>query len=443
MKMEIQKSLKTLQANVRAEGKSIASVGRSGEIPERLVTPEAGGLNVGIGVSREIRQLVSALLEDEHYEHLGDTADAAVWDFVCDCAINRSTDHVRGFIQAHRRELTTYVIQFAVDHLGTTVPQTVDGVEFLALPDENTDDGKHLRRDNATGCVAQVAVTGTDPHRATERGRERVRHTLAVLRVSFANAERGFHANQLRFRLGQMYIIDQGHGFSRHKDAAFPITFDRPMKEALPNLAVISIPFDGKTDIQKRLALAVSWLDAAHMDASPIHRVGFLFTALEAMLGDQSEGLKAPALVFYRTALGHAVKGMFPDPYRLYFLYEQVRSYATHGEAAEVTDDDVSYLDWNIRETMFELVAFCAERNLTKRSQVRRELLKDGVDQLTLDFLQSNGPREWWDGWTPGPKPAKDRREKQLSAEVETLKAKVEELERQLAEVSPPATPQD
>jgi len=311
------------------------------------------------------------------------------------------------------------------------------------LPDESTDDGKHLRRDEATGCVAQVAVTGTDPHRATERGRERVRHTLAVLRVSFANAERGFHPNQLRFRLGQMYIIDQGHGFSLQKDAAFPITFDKPMKDALPNLEIIPIPFDGKTDIQKRLALAVSWIAAAHMDASPIHRVGFLFTALEAMLDDQSEGLKAPALVFYRTALGHAVKGMFPDPYRLYYLYDQVRSYATHGEATEVTDDDVSYLDWNIRETMFELVSFCNERNLTKRSQVRRELLKDGVDELTLDFLRSNGPHDWWNSWTPGPKPAKDQREKQLNTEVEALKAEVRELQRQLAELQPAIQPED
>lgn len=335
------------------------------------------------------------------------------------------------------------MIQFAVDHLGTTVPQVVGDVEFLALPDESTDDGKHLRRDEATGCVAQVRVTGTDPQRATERGRDRVRHALAVLRVSFAKAERGFHPNQLRFRLGQMYIIDQGHGFSRQRNAAFPITFDRPMKKALPNLEIISIPFDGKTDIQKRLALAVSWIDAAHMDASPIHRVGFLFTALEAMLGDQSEGLKAPALVFYRTALGHAVKGMFPDPYRLYYLYDQVCSYTTHGEAAEVTDDDVSYLDWNIRETMFELVSFCNEHNLTKRSQVRRELLKGGVDQLTLDFLRSNGPSEWWADWTPGPKPAKGQREQELAAEVETLKAEVAELQRQLTELQPASRLED
>jgi len=87
---------------------------------------------------------------------------------------------------------------------------------------------------------------------------------------------------------------------------------------------------------------------------------------------------------------------------------------------------------------MFELVSFCASRNLSKRSQVRRELLKDGADQLALDFLRSNGPEEWWGNWSPGPKPAKAQRENQLAAEVEALKTEVDGLKRQLAELRQP-----
>jgi hypothetical protein len=150
------------------------------------------------------------------------------------------------------------------------------------------------------------------------------------------------------------------------------------------------------------------------------------------MLGDSAEGLKALALVFYRTALGHLVHGHFPDPNQLYYLYDRVRSYAAHGEAMpDVTEDEISSLNWNIRETLNLLVSFCSKHRLTSRTQVRRALIADGVDQLTLDYLREFGPKEWWGEWSPGPKPAKDLREQELAAKVMVLEAELSELRAQ------------
>ena len=58
----------------------------------------------------------------------------------------------------------------------------------------------------------------------------------------------------------------------------------------------------------------------------------YLFFALEAMLGDKSEGLKAPALAVRRAIRGLVTRDGFIHPARTYLLYDEVRSAAVHGE---------------------------------------------------------------------------------------------------------------
>lgn len=57
----------------------------------------------------------------------------------------------------------------------------------------------------------------------------------------------------------------------------------------------------------------------------------FCFFALEALLGDKSDGLKAHALAFRRALLGSVVRGHFAHPNRLALLYDKVRPAAVHG----------------------------------------------------------------------------------------------------------------
>jgi len=437
MATDLKKLLKSLQHEVRAERAINGPYGRSGKVPDGLATKEAAWLRVGPGIARLIGLLDVALRKDERYEHLGGEGDAAVWEYVCKCALDRRTDHVKAFMDDHGRGSRAFVVDFAVGHLTVSGPEPVGDVLFLPLPDEATEGGKHLRLDPAAGCMARVTVTGTSSARATERGRERARHATSLLRVSLATL-RVLRTEQLRFQLGQMYLIEERGGFQRRPDAVYGIDFGQPIAETFPTYLQLAIPYADGTEIQNRLALAVSWIDAAYLDASPVHRVGFLFTALEAMLGDNSEGLKAPSLVFYRTALGHVVRGNFPDPNQLYRLYESVRSHATHGETTpEVTEDDISFLNWSIQDTLVDLLTFCRERHLTTRAAVRRELLKDGVDQLTLDYLRANGPTEWWEQWSPAPKPQKTHGEAALAAEVAALQQELTDLKAELARLQP------
>ncbi|WP_194920876.1 hypothetical protein [Catenulispora rubra] len=431
MARELAGLLRTLQHEVRSKGDPSSPHGRGGKIPTHLATAEASWLQVDRDAAQLIDQLVAALLDDEHFEYLAGKADATVWEFTCKCALDRRTDHVKTFMRDHRRDLESFTVQFSVDHLTVASPELVGDVVLLPLPDASTREGQHLRHDSAAGCMAQLEVTGTNSIRAIERGRERARHALSLLRLSLADMN-ALNQKQLRFRLGEMYLTEGYEGFSRHSDVAYGMDFPKPIIEVFPTFRPLDIPFNNGTEIETRIGLALSWIDAAYMDASPIHRIGFLFTALEAILGDSSEGLKAPALVFYRTALGHIVRGHFPDPNRLYYLYDRVRSYATHGEPTpDVSEDDVSYLNWNIRETLLDLVSFSRERNLTSRKKVRQELLRDGVDQLTLDFLRSHGPQEWWGEWSPGPPQRKSQREQELAAKVESLETELDMLKEQ------------
>lgn len=57
----------------------------------------------------------------------------------------------------------------------------------------------------------------------------------------------------------------------------------------------------------------------------------FQFFALEAILGDKAEGLRALGPAFRRTTLGHLVSGHWTGPENIYYQYDKVRSAAVHG----------------------------------------------------------------------------------------------------------------
>src|SRR5260221_1788361 len=74
----------------------------------------------------------------------------------------------------------------------------------------------------------------------------------------------------------------------------------------------------------------------------PLVQLLYLFFALEALLGDKAEGLKAPLLAYRRAILGEAAGHGFTHPSVTFVLYEDVRSAAVHGgEVPEGTDEVV------------------------------------------------------------------------------------------------------
>jgi Zn-dependent alcohol dehydrogenase len=50
----------------------------------------------------------------------------------------------------------------------------------------------------------------------------------------------------------------------------------------------------GRNDVERRANTALRWFEQAQLAGDPLMEVLFCFTALEAILGDTSEGLKAP-----------------------------------------------------------------------------------------------------------------------------------------------------
>lgn len=101
----------------------------------------------------------------------------------------------------------------------------------------------------------------------------------------------------------------------------------------------------------------------------------FLFTALEAILGDRSKGIKSDHLAIHRAALSESLGEGFSPPGQALTLYERVRSMAIHGEEpAVVPREDAESFEWDVRRAINEYLRFTKESNLTKRKQVRVEL---------------------------------------------------------------------
>jgi len=80
------------------------------------------------------------------------------------------------------------------------------------------------------------------------------------------------------------------------------------------------------TDVEKKADLALRWMERAWLAGEPLVGLLFLFFALEALLGDKSEGLKAHLLAFRQMMLSHILTGGFSHPNETWFLYEKVRS---------------------------------------------------------------------------------------------------------------------
>jgi len=79
----------------------------------------------------------------------------------------------------------------------------------------------------------------------------------------------------------------------------------------------------------------------------------YRFFALEALLGDKSEGLKAHGLAFREMMLSRIVSGGFRHPNATFFFYDQIRSAAVHGEEdPAVAQADAAGFEWAARDAL-------------------------------------------------------------------------------------------
>src|SRR5260221_6132698 len=91
----------------------------------------------------------------------------------------------------------------------------------------------------------------------------------------------------------------------------------------------------------------------------PLVQLLYLFFALEALLGDKAEGLKAPVLAYRQAMLGESAGHGFTHPNVTFVLYEDVRSAAVHGgEVPEVTDEVVKNFAADVRLALNEYLTY-------------------------------------------------------------------------------------
>jgi hypothetical protein len=394
----VEPALTDLQNLVRRPPPAGAFPVASGKLPDDLQSEKAKA----IGLLREEHDALACvrelLAEDLRFEHLKeDRAEEATWRFVC-LAHVREGDHVADFVAAYAREPMDRTCFLPLELLTVTEETEIFGVRLVPLEAASPPDmlfGPPLT-EQARSVVA-VPAHGTNYTRMGLRAREVAEHALRLLRATLRE-HRWIPDNQLRFRLGtSVWFDDQVSGWTAAADQGWELTLDDGLLRLATSQPLSTLPTVPTTDVERRADLALRWYDRAHFVTDPIDKLLYLFFALESILGDKSEGLKAPALAVRRAMLGLLTTGHFTHPARTYLLYDQVRSAAVHGEEVpEVGAREVSSFAWDVRIAINEFLQFAAEQGLVKRKRVRRALDRhDRRQRVVAGLLQQD--RELWE----------------------------------------------
>jgi hypothetical protein len=393
-----EKALSNLQRLVRQRPKNEPSV-QTRRLPEDLTSGEHVMFSLNATEEEAFQQTQQILLDDLRFEHLGKAVDAAVWRFLALAYTDRTHDHVRPFLQEHGRELTEQTCYIPIDHLSVSSDVALPGLRLLPPAAEEVPRARargFFTLDPPVGSVAAVPVTGTDHQRMAERAALVAEHTLRTLRVALRE-HLSIHDRQLRFRLTRMYVFGDGSsGWQERAEAAYDLALNGGLLALATGQAVSGLPVEPRNALQRKADVALRWMERASFAAEPITALLFLFFALEALLGDTSEGLKAPVLAFRRAVLSHAVTEGFSDPGRTYWLYATVRSKAVHGESVrDVGWDEVSRFGWDVREALNEYLEYARQRRFTKQSQLIRGLDQHPDRPRLVDWLTTYGGSEW------------------------------------------------
>jgi len=126
-----------------------------------------------------------------------------------------------------------------------------------------------------------------------ERARAAAEHGLRVLRVALRK-DRGLPDRQLRFRISDAYAFDEVRtGWAQPAATACELELAATLVDFVDSQAVAALPLVPHDKLERKADRAVQWMDRAVLATEPLIRVLYLFFALETLLGDTSESLKA------------------------------------------------------------------------------------------------------------------------------------------------------
>jgi hypothetical protein len=203
---------------------------------------------------------------------------------------------------------------------------------------------------------------------------------------------------QLRFRLGPVVWFDDSirAGWTSPPEEGWELELDDGLLRHATSQQISTLPAEPSNDVESRAERALEWFERAQLAVDPMVQLLYLFSALEAILGDRSEKLKAPALAVRRAMLGLLTSGGFTHPNRTYLLYDEVRSYAIHGEAPRpISQREVDDLAWDVRRAINEFLEYARAKGFTKRAHVRKALDEHERRDSVVEGLLRDDPELW------------------------------------------------
>ncbi|WP_143086319.1 hypothetical protein [Amycolatopsis saalfeldensis] len=393
--MTVEQTLKKLQHTARQKSVPDASRHLTWKLPDDLATEDAKFIVLDRADCDLKDQLIAELASDLRFEHMGEP-EKAVLRFVADASLRRAANHVSAFIEQYARVVEEHTIVFTTFHLDLPERLEFGGVKLLPLEDELVPDVPELANIPDCGGYLMTSCQGTDYGLMEARARQVARRALGLLRVGM-QMEFRYHRRQLRFRLGDTYVIaDKQVGSQQRDDIAYTAPLHRDVLDRVLGRAVTRLPvLPQKKGLIKQAQLALDWINRSLVASEPLIAMLYQFFALEAMLGDTAEGLKSHQLAFRRTMLGHLVDGGWPAPESIYGQYDKIRSAAVHGsEAPVISPKAASLFESDVIQTVEQCLTFATANDLTTRAQVRRALAGHQNVQVVLEHLQARDP-EW------------------------------------------------
>ena len=339
-------------------------------------TPEVAAIGLTAREADAFELALDAHRNDPRFEHLGREVEDAVRHFVGECYSDRATDRVREFVAQHAKEPMNLVCYVPVAFLKVDAESDVLGIRLLPVDDSRLPrENSAISLEPRVGCVAAVDARDTSYELMADRARLVVAHALRVLRVALRE-QRGINDRQLRFRVGDTYTFsERASGRQAPPEVAYELGLDGQLIDLAASQPVSKMPLEPVTDVAKKADLALRWMEQARFAGEPLVALLFLFFGLEALLGDKSEGLKAHRLALRQTMLSHIATGSFTDPNETYFLYDDVRSGAVHGEdGPTVSWDDVGSFASVVRDALNQYLGYAEAQGLSQRSRLLRAL---------------------------------------------------------------------
>lgn len=251
-----------------------------------------------------------------------------------------------------------------------------------------------VRADKPTGCVAAVPVSGSHHGKMAERAKDQARHVLRGLRIALGGQ---VDEQQLRFRLGTGYAFDKRlTGWERRKDEAYDVELPEDVLTDLLSNPVMAVPAEPGNDVERKATLAMKWMERACMTGDELVALLYRFFALEALLGDKSEGLKAHGLAFREMMLSHIVSGGFSHPNRTFFLYDEIRNAAVHGgDTPAVASEEATQFEWAVRDALSNYLKLARDQGIERRGKLLQVLDTHPDRAKTVAWLRQHGGPGW------------------------------------------------